>query len=58
MGLQGVPLLLTDPNTVSPETLAYLTANKSALSNFGSWLFGGPAAVSTNVEAAISGALA
>jgi putative cell wall-binding protein len=54
IGLVGdSPLLLTDPNTLSAPTAAFLAANKSAFSQVASWLFGGTSAVSDNVRAAI-----
>jgi putative cell wall-binding protein len=53
MGIASAPLLLTDPNTLSTATQAYLTANKSGLSTVLSWMFGGTLAISDNVRTAI-----
>jgi len=53
MGLADSPLLLTDPNTLSPPTAAYVSANKAEFSMVAAWLFGGTSAVSDNVLNAI-----
>jgi putative cell wall-binding protein len=47
------PLLLTDPNTLSAPTAAYLTANKASFANKVFYMFGGPLAISNNVAAAV-----
>jgi putative cell wall-binding protein len=54
MAEQDAPLLLTDPNTLSAPTLAYLTANKASFTDKIFWMFGGPLAVSNNVQAAVN----
>jgi putative cell wall-binding protein len=51
----GAPLLLTDPNVLSPAVSAYLSAGKAQLARVE--VYGGTAAVSTAVEQAASGAL-
>ena len=47
------PLLLTDPNTLSAPTATYLAANKASFANKLFYIFGGPLAISNNVQAAI-----
>ena len=54
MGEGGGPLLLTDPNTLSPPAAAYLGADVGVLNNSLTYLFGGTQARSDNVRTAIS----
>ena len=54
MGEFPGPLLLTDPNGLSAPTQAFLAANKASLANKFSFLFGGTAAVSDSVRAALA----
>ena len=54
MGEGGGPLLLTDPNTLSPPAAAYLGADVGVLNNSLTYLFGGTQALSDNVRTAIS----
>jgi DNA-binding beta-propeller fold protein YncE len=51
----GGPILLTDPDTLSPATLAYVQANAGNVTY--SFVYGGPAAVSDAVQAAFIAAL-
>jgi putative cell wall-binding protein len=47
------PLLLTDPNTLSAPTAAYLAANKASFTDKLFYMFGGQLAISNNVQDAI-----
>jgi len=55
IGRIGGPLLLTDPNSPSPPTQAYIEASGSTLANV--YIYGGVLAVSSAVQAAVSNAL-
>jgi putative cell wall-binding protein len=55
MGLLGGPLLLTDPNALSPPTHGYLTANASTVLD--AFVFGGPGAVGEPAASSANSAL-
>jgi len=54
-GANGGILLLTNPNTLSPQTSAFITSNKASIKTLA--LYGGSSAVSDSVYAEIEGLL-